>query len=67
VAPDEAQPLLDVVAARLASGQTGSVWQRRTIDRLAARRERERVLGAMLERYLALADTGAPVHAWPVD
>jgi gamma-glutamyl:cysteine ligase YbdK (ATP-grasp superfamily) len=67
VAVDEAQALLDIVAARVASGQTGAVWQRRMIARFTAGEERERALAAMLERYLALADTGAPVHAWPVD
>jgi gamma-glutamyl:cysteine ligase YbdK (ATP-grasp superfamily) len=67
VGAEEAQPLLGVVAARVASGRTGAVWQRRVLQRLAASHRRDAALVTMLERYLALADTGAPVHTWPLD
>jgi gamma-glutamyl:cysteine ligase YbdK (ATP-grasp superfamily) len=64
VAADEADRLLDVIAARVQSGQTGAAWQRRTLARLGERHARDAALAAMLERYLAHAETGAPVHAW---
>ncbi len=65
VAAAEADRLLGVVAARVASGQTGAVWQRETLAALEPRLGRERALAAMFERYLAHAATGQPVHTWP--
>ena len=59
---------LDVFAARVDSGMTGAVWQRRH-----ARRDRGERSGAtrrcttMLEQYVAHAATGQPVHTWPLD
>jgi hypothetical protein len=64
VAADEADRLLAVIGARVESGQTGAAWQRRVLARLEERHDRHRALAAMLERYLALAETGAPVDAW---
>jgi gamma-glutamyl:cysteine ligase YbdK (ATP-grasp superfamily) len=65
VLADEANRLLDVVAARVESGRTGAAWQRRTLARLVERHARDAALAAMLERYLAHAATGLPVHTWP--
>jgi hypothetical protein len=65
VLADEADRLLDVVAARVESGQTGAAWQRRALARLDARQARDVALAAMLERYLGHAATDVPVHAWP--
>jgi hypothetical protein len=63
----EAAPRLDVFAARVETGRTGAVWQRRALS-AALRRERpERALGSMVNRYLAHAAADAPVHTWPVD
>lgn len=76
VVVDEADALLGVVAARVASRQTGAEWQRRMLRVLRGRRERRGLewtraenacLAAMLERYVALSDTGQPVHTWPVE
>ncbi len=67
VAAGEAAELLAVVGARVASGQTGAVWQRRVLARLVPGLGRERALAAMLDRYVALSATGAPVHTWPVE
>ena len=64
VAADEADRLLDVVDARVRSGQTGAAWQRRALARLRERHGPDRALAAMLERYLTLAETGSPVGAW---
>ncbi len=60
--PAEAHGLLDVIAARAASGQTGAVWQRATLAAAERRHDRQRALTVMLERYLQCADTGLPVH-----
>src|SRR6266704_1899673 len=62
----EADGLLEVISARAASGQTGAVWQRATLAAAQRRHGRERALAVMLNRYLQCADTGLPVHTWPV-
>jgi len=67
VDPGEADRLLGVVGDRVAAGQTGAVWQRRTLAALEGRAGREQVVGELLERYLDLQATGGPVHTWPVD
>ena len=66
VAAAEADALLEVISARAASGQTGAVWQRATLADAGRRHGRERALAVMLDRYLHYADTGLPVHSWPV-
>jgi hypothetical protein len=65
VAAEEADHLLGVIAARVSSGQTGAVWQRRMLAALEPRLGRQHALAAMLERYLELAATDQPVHSWP--
>jgi hypothetical protein len=67
----EADRLLGVIADRVAAGQTGAVWQRRTLAALEAGegeagRGRDRAVRALLERYLELQAGGDPVHTWPV-
>ncbi|HYB17229.1 MAG TPA: glutamate--cysteine ligase [Streptosporangiaceae bacterium] len=62
----EADRLLGVIAARLATGQTGAAWQRAALAAAAAGRSRERALAVMLDQYLACAATGQPVHTWPL-
>jgi len=66
VADAEASGLLGVIAERAASGQTGAVWQRATLAAAERRYDRPRALAAMLDHYLHCADTGLPVHTWPV-
>ncbi len=66
VAPAEADWLLDVISARAASGQTGAAWQRATLAAAKRRHDPPRALAVMLDRYLQCADTGLPVHTWPV-
>ncbi|HEX8861315.1 MAG TPA: glutamate--cysteine ligase [Actinomycetes bacterium] len=61
----EADRLLGVIAARVATGQTGAVWQRRTLAALEPRLGRERALAAMLQRYLDYGASDQPVHSWP--
>src|SRR6266540_1277113 len=67
VAAEEADHLLGVIAARVAAGQTGAVWQRRMLATLEPRRGRERALAAIPERYLECAATNQPVHTWPTN
>jgi hypothetical protein len=65
VAAEEADWLLGVIAARVRSGQTGASWQRHMLAALECELPRPQALAVMLERYLACANTGAPVHSWP--
>ena len=67
MAATEADHLLGVIAARVTTGQTGAVWQRRELSALEPRLGRERALAVMLERYLELAATDQPVHTWPTN
>jgi hypothetical protein len=57
--------LLDVIAARTATGQTGAVWQRATLAAARRHHDPERALAIMLDHYLQCAETGLPVHTWP--
>ena len=66
VAVAEADRLLGVIGARVASGQTGAAWQRAALAAAEPGRSREQALAVMLDRYLACAATGQPVHTWPV-
>lgn len=64
---DEVAARLDVFGARVRSGQTGAVWQRRALAAATRVHGGARALGVMVNRYLAHASTEAPVHTWPVD
>ena len=65
VAVAEADRLLGVIGARVATGQTGAAWQRAALAAAEPGRSREQALTVMLDRYLACAATGQPVHTWP--
>ncbi|MDY7226609.1 glutamate--cysteine ligase [Hyalangium rubrum] len=64
---DEADAMLGIIEARVAARQTGARWQRRTLARLEERMPRVDALAALLERYREHAESGAPVHTWPLD
>jgi hypothetical protein len=64
VAAAEVDGLLEVIAARTATGQTGAVWQRTALAAAGRGRTREQALAVMLEWYLSHAATGQPVHTW---
>ena len=66
VAESEADRLLGVIGARVATGQTGAAWQRAALAAAEPARSREQALAVMLGQYLAWAATGQPVHTWPV-
>jgi gamma-glutamyl:cysteine ligase YbdK (ATP-grasp superfamily) len=67
VEPAEADAMLGVIEQRLAGRRTGARWQRQVLAKLEAHRPRSDALAAMLERYLAHASAGAPVHTWPLE
>jgi hypothetical protein len=66
VAAAEADGPLAVISARTASGQTGAVWQRATLAAAERRHDLDRALAAMFDCYLRHAETGLPVHTWPI-
>lgn len=49
---------LGIIAARVASGQNGAVWQRQFVDRHG------RDMALLTREYLARQRAGAPVHTW---
>jgi len=64
VAAAEADRLLGVIGARVASGQTGAAWQRAALAAAEPGRSRDQALTVMLGRYLSAAAAGQPVHTW---
>jgi hypothetical protein len=58
--------LLAVISARAASGQTGAAWQRATLAATRRHHDPEHALAIMVDRYLQCAETGLPVHTWPI-
>ncbi|MFJ2815322.1 glutamate--cysteine ligase [Streptomyces sp. NPDC087294] len=62
---EEAGQLLAVIAARVAGGQTGAVWQQRALSALEERTDRRTALRLLTSAYTRLAASGAPVHTWP--
>jgi hypothetical protein len=59
---------LGTFSARVETGVTGAAWQRQTLAALEGESgDRARSLAMMLERYMASAATGSPVHTWPLD
>jgi hypothetical protein len=64
VAAAEADRLLGVIGARVATGQTGAAWQRAALAAAEPGRSRDEALTVMLGRYLSRAAAGQPVHTW---
>ena len=63
----EADAMLGIIEARLAARRTGAGWQRQVLAKLEAQMPKADALAALLERYRHHAESGAPVHEWPVD
>jgi hypothetical protein len=61
----ETDRLLDVIAARASSGQTGAAWQRAALAAATTVPTASEPFAMMLDRYLRHAATGQPVHTWP--
>jgi len=54
----ERDHLLGIVAARVESGQTGSIWQQQWVERHGGD------MAALTRAYFAWQRTGRPVHTW---
>ena len=54
----ERDHLLGIVAARVQSGQTGSIWQQQWVERHGGD------MAALTRAYFAWQRTGRPVHTW---
>lgn len=68
VRADERARFLDTFEARVRSGQTGAVWQRRMLARLEGRGHAGwDALHGMLAAYMANFASQRPVHAWSLD
>lgn len=65
VEPAEADAWLGVVTRRVRRGATGATWQRTAIDALAATHTADDAAARMLERYIALSESGESVADWP--
>lgn len=63
----EADEMLGIIEARVAARRTGASWQRRVLAKLEERMPKADALAALLERYREHAESGAPVHEWPLD
>jgi hypothetical protein len=66
VDPAEVDEMLGIIEARISARCTGARWQRQMLARLEEKMPRMDALAALLERYRQHAETGAPVHTWPV-
>jgi len=67
VDPDDRDRYLGVIEARVRCGRTGAVWQTETVRRLEeGGLQRVAALHEMTRRYVEHANTGAPVHEWPL-
>jgi hypothetical protein len=62
----EADAMLGIIQARVEARRSGAGWQRQMLARLEEKMPRVDALAALLERYRELAETGAPVHTWPL-
>jgi hypothetical protein len=67
VSPEEADRLLGLIASRVSCRITGARWQRRALAQLEKTHRRADALAAMLQGYVSCAETGSPVHCWPID
>jgi hypothetical protein len=66
VESEDSDPLIDTFVDRVRAGRTGATWQRKALTSLEAHCDRPEALANMLDRYLAHARDGAPVHEWPL-
>lgn len=62
--PAEADRHLDIIGRRLASGQTGAVWQRRVFDAARARTDVADACRVVALAYRDASASGVPVHDW---
>lgn len=66
VDPKEVDVFLGVIEARVRAGITGADWQRRLFGSPRSREEARSLGKALVLRYADLAESGKPVHEWPM-
>ena len=66
IAATESDRYLDVIRERLASGQSGAVWQRRMFDQLKQQMPDREALHQLLEIFMGHSEANLPVAQWPV-
>jgi gamma-glutamyl:cysteine ligase YbdK (ATP-grasp superfamily) len=64
---EEVDRYMGVIENRLESGQTGAVWQQRTLAHLEASQSRHKALHLMLERMVQNGHSNQPVGEWNID
>ncbi len=67
VSRQDSDPLLEIIHQRVAARQTGSQWQKHTLDSLYRIHSRSDSLSILLERYLAHSNSNRPVHEWSIE
>jgi gamma-glutamyl:cysteine ligase YbdK (ATP-grasp superfamily) len=60
----DADRMLGVIRARLATRRTGARWQRRAFDTLVRRMPRAEALARLVDVYVANSRSERPVHEW---
>ncbi len=63
--PAESDSALEIIRERARSGRTGAAFQRRQLKELERHVSRRQALPILLDQYLELSATEAPVHTWP--
>jgi len=66
ISSEERDRYLGVIEQRLSSGQTGAVWQQRTLTRLQEKHARHQSLHLMLEQLVANSHSNQPVGKWGI-
>ena len=66
IATAEADGYLEVIRERLATGQSGAVWQRRKLAQLKQQMPQREALHELLENFMGHSEANLPVAQWPV-
>lgn len=66
IGADEADLYLSVIERRVASGQTGAMWQRRRVAALRSRMSLDESLLTMLGEFMQYSERNLPVAEWPL-
>ncbi|MEH6569295.1 MAG: glutamate--cysteine ligase [Halioglobus sp.] len=64
IAPDEANYYLDIIQERLASQQTGAIWQQKQLGILKQQLPLDDALRELLEVFMANSNNNKPVASW---
>lgn len=66
IATAEAESYMDVIRERLATGQSGAVWQKRKLAQLKQQMPQQEALHQLLENFMGHSEANLPVAQWPV-